>query len=151
MRSRRLLALLSLCVTPLLGVALLNPTPASGHSRSDRAAAVSTLLDWQRIAIDTVFVDGRMVVPPLPPTAPPAPVPVPVGTLFLGYTSLAVYDAVQEANHRDRSSSSAAIAAAAHDVLAHYLPNTQAMLDTAYARTLATLPASQTTTTAIGK
>jgi hypothetical protein len=145
MRSRRVLALLSLSVTPLLGVALLNPAPASGHSHSDRAAAVSTLLDWQRTAIDTVFVDGRIVVPPLPPTAPPAPVPVPVGSLFLGYTSLAVHDAVQEANHRGHSSSSAAIAAAAHDVLAHYLPNTQAMLDTAYAKTLATLPASQAT------
>src|SRR6476619_2102809 len=83
MRSRRVLALLSLCVTPLLGVALLHPAPASGDSRSGRAA-VSTLLDWQRIAIDTVFIDGRIVVPPLPPTAPPAPVPVPVGTLFLG-------------------------------------------------------------------
>ena len=59
-----------------------------------------------------------------------------MGTLFLGYTALAVNDAVQRAGHRSDATSAAAIATAAHDVLAHYLPNTQAKLDGALAATL---------------
>jgi hypothetical protein len=113
--------------------------PASAHvPHVERRAAFATLLDWQLIAIDTVYVDGRIVLPPVPDPAPAAgPVPVPVGTLFLGYTALAVNDAVQTAGHRRHASSSAAIATAAHDVLAHYLPNTQTLLDEALAATLA--------------
>ncbi len=90
-----------------IAVAALTATgpPASAHRTSDRPSAVSTLLDWQRIAIDIVYVDGRIVLPPVPSPAPaPGPVPVPVGTLFLGYTALAVDDAVEStgANARCR-------------------------------------------------
>lgn len=117
--------------------------PASAHGPADHASAVSTLLDWQRIAIDTVYVDGRIVLPPVPSPAPaPGPVPVPVGTLFLGYTALAVDDAVHAAGRRDRATQSAAIATAAHDVLASFLPNTRTTLDEALAATLTAIPDS---------
>jgi hypothetical protein len=117
--------------------------PALAHGPGDRARAVSTLLDWQRIAIDTVYVDGRIVLPPVPTPAPaPGPVPVPVGTLFLGYTALAVHDAVESAGSGDGAAESAAIASAAHDVLASFLPNTRTKLDEALATTLAAIPDS---------
>ena len=137
----RRLTLLSLAL--VLMTALLS-APASAHGSADRRAAVSTLFDWQLIAIDTVYVDGRIVLPPVPDPAPaPGPVPVPVGTLFLGYTALAVNDAVQRAGHRRHANSAAAIATAAHDVLAHYLPNTQTKLDDALEATLAAIPDSR--------
>ena len=89
------------------------------------------------IAVNTVYVDGRIVLPPVPDPAPdPGPVPIPVGTLFLGYTALAVNDAVQSGRPPSNASSAAAIATAAHDVLAHYLPNTQPKLDDALEATL---------------
>ena len=89
----RRLALLSLA---LVLMTALNPASASAQGPPDRGAAFSTLLDWQLIAVNTVYVDGRIVLPPVPDPSPdPGPVPVPVGTLFLGYTALAVNDAVQ--------------------------------------------------------
>lgn len=103
---------------------------------------MSTLLDWQLIALDAIFVDGRIVLPPVP-DPPPAPGPVPVGTLFLGDTALAVDDAVQRTGHRRHASRGAAIATAAHDVLAHYLPNTQTKLDDALETTLVAVPHSR--------
>jgi hypothetical protein len=143
MPVRRLLALMSVALLPLT---FLNaaPAPASSHGPRAQAAAVSTLLDWQLIAIDTIFVDGRIVLPPVPDPPPdPGPVPVPVGTLFLGYTALAVDDAVQRAGHRRHASRGAAIATAAHDVLAHYLPNTRTKLDDTLEATLAGIPDSR--------
>jgi hypothetical protein len=119
--------------------------PVSTHGPSDQTAgpaAIATLLDWQLLAIDTIYVDGRIVLPPVldpPPAA--GPVPIPVGTLFLGYTALAVHEAVQQADRRG-ASRSAAIATAAHDVLANYLPNTQAKLDGALLATLGAIPDS---------
>lgn len=137
----RRLALMSLA---LVLTTALNPAPALAQSPPDRRAAFTTLLDWQLIAIDTVYVDGRIVLPPIPDPAPtPGPVPIPVGTLFLGYTALAVNDAVLDAGHRGHASTAAAIAAAAHDVLAHYLPNTQTKLDDALEGTLEAIPDSR--------
>ena len=143
MPIRRLLALMCVALLPLTALNAAH-APAASHGPPARAESVSTLLDWQRIAIDTIFVDGRIVLPPVPDPPPaPAAVPVPVGTLFLGYTALAVDDAVQTAGHRRHASSGAAIATAAHDVLAHYLPNTQANLDEALETTLAAIPDSR--------
>ena len=137
---RRRLVLMTLALVLMTG---LTTAPVAAHSRGDRGAAFSTLLAWQLIAIDTVYVDGRIVLPPVPdPAPPPGPVPVPVGTLFLGYTALAVNDAVQRAGHHRHASSAAALATAAHDVLAHFLPNTQAKLDDALEATLADIPDS---------
>jgi hypothetical protein len=150
MRSRRLPALLSLALLPLASMTLLEPPAASGEGGGDQGAAVSTLLDWQLIAIDSIFVDGRIVLPPLPnPNPAPAPVPIPIGALFNGFTSLAVHDAAQRAEHRGRRASAAAIATAAHDVLVHYVPNTGATVDAALATTLAGLRESRAKTAGI--
>jgi hypothetical protein len=65
-----------------------------------------------------------------------------VGTLFLGYTALAVDDAVRTAGQRHHASQAAAIASAAHDVLAAFLPNTRPKLDEALTATLAAIPDS---------
>jgi hypothetical protein len=141
MAIRHRLALIILALVPLTA---LSSAPASAHGPVDRGAAFSTLLDWQLIAVDTVYVDGRIVLPPVPNPAPaPGPVPVPVGTLFLGYTALAANDAVERAGHRSHATSAAAIATAAHDVLAHFLPNTQTKLDDALEATLAAIPDSR--------
>jgi hypothetical protein len=143
MPFRRRLALISVALLPLTALNAAQ-APAASHDPPARAESVSTLLDWQRIAIDTIFVDGRIVLAPAPDPPPAAAaVPVPVGTLFLGYTALAVDDAVQRAGHRRHASSGAAIATAAHDVLAHYLPNTQTKLDEALEATLAGIPDSR--------
>jgi hypothetical protein len=146
MHLRPVLALTSLAVLALASTPAPTVASASGRGPTVQAegrAATTTLLDWQLITIDTIYVDGRMVLPPVPDPPPAAgPVPIPVGTLFLGYTALAVYDAVEQADRRGDASGSAAIATAAHDVLANYLPNTQAKLDDALLATLAGIPDS---------
>ena len=146
LRLRRAQALTSLALLALASMTAPTAASASGPSSSeqtDGSAATTTLLDWQLIAIDTIYVDGRIVLPPVPDPPPAAgPVPIPVGTLFLGYTALAVEDAVQRADRQGGASGSAAIATAAHDVLANYLPNTQTKLDDALAATLAGIPNS---------
>jgi hypothetical protein len=146
MHLRRVLALTSLATLALTSTPA--PTVASSSGRHptgqlEGMAATTTLLDWQLTAIETIYVDGRIVLPPVPDPPPAAaPVPIPVGTLFLGYTALAVNDAVQRADRRGGASTSAAIATAAHDVLANYLPNTQAKLDDALRATLDGIPNS---------
>lgn len=146
MRLRRVLALTSLTTLALASTTAATLASASGRSptvRTEGSAETTALLDWQLTAIDTIYVDGRMVLPPVPDPPPAAgPVPIPVGTLFLGYTALAVNDAVQRADRRGDASSSAAIATAAHDVLVNYLPNTQAKLDDALRATLTGIPDS---------
>lgn len=147
MHLRRVLALTSLTLLALAPTTVPTQASVSRHSSGEHAGGSSTmrtLLDWQLLAIDTVYVGGRIVLPPV--TDPPAaagPVPIPVGTLFLGYTALAVRDAVQRAGRGGAASSSAAIATAAHDVLANYLPNTQANLDQALQATLGAIPDSR--------
>lgn len=144
MHRRRGLALASLALILIAATTAPNLASASGHGhRHDASRATTTLLDWQLLAIDTVYVDGRIVLPPVPDPAPPAgPVPIPVGTLFLGYTALAVHDAVRH-THGHHASRSAAIATAAHDVLLNLLPNTQATLDAALQATLDGIPDSR--------
>ena len=48
--------------------------------------------------------------------------PVPAGPLYLGFTSLAVDDAVRTASGQPQVSAAAAAAVAAHDVLVAYFP-----------------------------
>lgn len=98
--------------------------PAQASATSSAGAAAAVAVAWQRTAIATVF-------PPVSPS------PIPVGTLYLGLTSLAMYDAVQRAQDRDRTSAVAAAAVAAHDVLAEYFPASTSDLDAALAASLA--------------
>jgi hypothetical protein len=88
------------------------------EERGVRAAQV--VLDWERIAFRTVYGE-----PPAPPTTP-----IPAGVPLLGFTSMAMYDAVRRSVQRDDSSEAAAAAAAAHGVLRTYFVSDRAMLDT---------------------
>ncbi len=66
--------------------------------------------------------------------------PVPVGVPLLGYTSTAMHDAVTSSLRRRDSSETAAVAVAAHDVLAHYVPAAIGDLDTRLTASLALVP-----------
>jgi len=82
------------------------------------------VLDWERVAFATVY----------PAT------PIPSGVPILGFTSMAIYDAALTSVQRGNSSETAAVAAAAHDVLAHYYPAAQASLDAQLTSSLAGVP-----------
>jgi hypothetical protein len=78
-----------------------------------RAGTVVT--DWNAIALRTVFTEAES--------------PIPSGALYLGFSSLAVYDAVRSARSCDcRANPVAAAAVAAHDVLVEYFPDSSANL-----------------------
>lgn len=87
----------------------------------------STVTDWAGIALSTVYPARS----------------VPDGALYLGFTSLAVYDAVRTAKREHPQhgwdSARAAAAVAAHDVLSEYFPGSSASLNTALADSLASL------------
>ena len=53
---------------------------------------------------------------------------LPIGAPILGFVSLAMHKAAQRSAHLGSSSESAAVARAAHDVLAHYFPGSAAKL-----------------------
>ncbi|WP_107773783.1 vanadium-dependent haloperoxidase [Nocardioides sediminis] len=125
MRSHRrslTLPALALC---LLAPALLGP-PVSGAAAPARHRTddASVVLAWERIAMATVY----------PAT------PIPSGVPILGFTSIAMYDAAKASARRSHSSETAAVATAAHGVLAHYVPTAKATLDTQLATTLAGVP-----------
>lgn len=127
MLRRSLISLLVAApVTAFLCVASPQATADPRHDRARESSRV--LLAWQRTAIRTIYTE------PVPPT------PVPVGVLFLGFTSLAMDDAVETAGHRHHTSASAAAAQAAHDVLLAYFPDSAANLQADLTATLADLP-----------
>ena len=88
-------------------------------------AGAGVALDWQRIALRTVFDEAKM--------------PVPAGALYLGFTSLAVDDAVGTAPEQSASASAAA-AQAAHDVLLAYVAASAPNLDAELTSSLAAVP-----------
>jgi hypothetical protein len=139
--SRFASATFCLALLPLLSVAPLSASAAPGarHGSGGGSDAV-TVLDWQLISLRTVYAESS------PPT------PIPVGTLYLGFTSLAIHGAVQEAKH-GHASVGAAAAQAAHDVLGEYFPASAANLAADLAATLAAIPDSsmETRGVAIGK
>lgn len=102
--------LLSLAVVAALALTGTLGAPATAHPGNGTDAGV--VVDWNRIAIRTVYTEGAT--------------PVPAGPLYLGFSSLAVHDAVTTAtDHRGghgRVSVVAAAAVAAHDVLVEYFP-----------------------------
>jgi len=114
--SRRLLG----AATALLAsvpLALTTTAPA----RAEGPDPVAVALDWQATAIATVPFS-------------------PAKGLYLGFTSKAVDKAVAASLRRERSSEAAAIAQAAHDVLAEYVPAARTTLDDRLAQTLAAVP-----------
>ena len=100
--------------------------PPAAARPASRHADAGIALDWQRTALRTVFTE--------------AATPVPAGPLYLGFTSLAVNDAVRTAGERRRASAAAAAAVAAHDVLIAYFPASAAKLDADLRTSLATVP-----------
>lgn len=123
---RRLCALATtVALTPTLLV--LTPPSATGAStegtpRADATAeSAQVVLDWERILMQTVY----------PAT------PIPSGVPLLGFTSVAMHDAVEKSMRMADSSETAAVARAAHDVLAHYFPASAATLDAHLATSLA--------------
>jgi hypothetical protein len=127
---RRSCALLS---TAALTAALLAAAPSAataaaapepGPADTPRVAKAQMLLNWERIALRTVYTD--------------AATPIPVGVPVLGFTSLAMHRAVQASLSRHRSSSErAAIVAAAYRVLQHYYPALRGKLGADRAASLA--------------
>jgi hypothetical protein len=110
-----------LVATPLSATA---KDTASDQWRADDSRA-SIALDWQRTALRTVFTD--------------VPTPIPASALYLGFTSLAVDDAVGAARG-ESASGSAAAAAAAHDVLLAYFPAAATSLNADLATSLSAIP-----------
>jgi hypothetical protein len=131
--SRRSVAVGSAALATTL---LIGPESIAAPRRLRKTSAEGgqAVLDWERIAFRTVYVDQT-------PTTP-----VPVGVPILGFTALAMYRAAQRSAHVGASSESAAVARAAHDVLAHYLPASAARLDGDLATTFAAIGASQSRT-----
>jgi hypothetical protein len=99
---------------------------ASDQLRAEDPGA-SIALDWQRTALRTMFVE------------PATPFPIPASPLYLGFSSLAVDDAVGTALGKGASASAAA-AVAAHDVLVAYFPASTTNLDADLTKSLAAVP-----------
>jgi hypothetical protein len=118
-RRRALAAAASVLLAPLLALPLARPADAA-------PLASSIAVTWQRVAIRTVYTEGG--------SAPP------VGTLYLAFTSLAVYDAAREGQRHGMHAAAAAVAQAAHDVLWEYFPGSRNNLDADLTASLAMVP-----------
>jgi hypothetical protein len=104
------------------------PAAAAGHSPAQVSGDPGVVLAWNAIAWRTIGVEGEK--------------PPPVAQLHLGMVSTAVYDAVVTAED-DGAASDVAAATAAHDVLGHYFPASQAALDADYDAWLGGVPESE--------
>ncbi len=135
---RRVLVMLSATVltVPLLGSGAHATVPRAGGAsartsagpQDDHIKAAEAAVAWQRIAVRTLWIE------PQPALAPP------VSSMYLTFTSLAVYDAAREAQRQGRVAATAAVARAAHDVLANYFPASKANLDADLAATMSRVP-----------
>jgi hypothetical protein len=122
--------LLTTAVSALLASLALSPVggpPAqSAVTRTSVAEPSGVVRDWERNLVDTVYTDNAT--------------PIPVGVLYLGFTSGAMLDGVERAR-KAHGSPSAAVAVAAHDVLTAYFPASTTELDGELAASLAGVPA----------
>lgn len=99
---RRTVVLGAALTAPL---AIWGPAPAAG---ARPGAPSSVAVDWQRIALRTVFLDAGN--------------PPPIGVHPLAFTSLAVHAAALATHGMGANAARAAVASAAHDVLVRYYP-----------------------------
>jgi hypothetical protein len=97
--------------------------PDARHLGREHVAS-QVLLDWETTSIRTIYAENAK--------------PVPVGALYLGFTSLAMDDAVRHA-HGGPAAEAASAAVAAHDVLAEYFSTSATALDADLATSLAAL------------
>lgn len=129
MQRQRTFITLSAATAVLLGASVgsgtgAGATTAQSSSESVRESSV-VVHDWERHAMRTIYAEAMQ--------------PIPIGMLYLGFTSLAMYDAVEEAHDEDGSAYAAA-AVAAHGVLTEYFPTSRATLDGNLADSLADVP-----------
>jgi hypothetical protein len=122
LRIPRAVVLASVVAGCVLGV---TAAPAAAHTPTAHESA-GTALDWQRTAQRTVYTE--------------AATPVPSSALYLGFTSLAMDDAVRASLGRRDVSAAAAAAVAAHDVLIEYFPASAANLNADLTASLAAIP-----------
>lgn len=105
----------------------------------------NVISDWDAISLNAIVVQGKKAS----------------AAVLFAYVDVAMYDAVTSINHEYRpfavrvnaphgASVDAAVIAAAHDVLVHYLPVEQAFLDAAKSASLAGIVDSQSKTDGIG-
>jgi hypothetical protein len=118
-RTGGLLGTAVLAVTLLAQPTTVGAAAAAGHDPE----SAQVVLDWERTAFRTVYTD--------------AATPIPVGVPVLGFTSLAMYRAVERSQQRGESSEAAALAPAPHDVLLAYYPAARSKLDADEATSLA--------------
>ena len=118
-------ALLAL-VTPPAARAQQLPVEGDRVRPGTSAESPQVVLDWERIVFRTVYTDGLS--------------PVPSGVPLMGFTSMAMHDAVEGSLRAHSSSETAAVAAAAHAVLVHYFPSAAPKLDADLVATLAGVP-----------
>ncbi|MGI5198938.1 vanadium-dependent haloperoxidase [Streptomyces sp. CA-288835] len=121
------------CATAM-AVATSTALVSTAQAAPRAAADPAVITDWNAIAVRTIFAEGQQ--------------PPPVGQLYLGFVSTAVYDAVaaidgrytpyaKQPRPRPHASSQAAAATAAYKVLSHYFPASQQALSSDYAASLA--------------
>ncbi len=130
--NRRVCALVTIAImtTPLASVvapASADRTNQPGRHSHDLEESAQVILDWERILMQTVY---------------PAK-PVPTGIPLLGFTSMAMYDAVDRSIDAGDSSETAAVATAAHDVLVHYFPAQQTALEGYLSASLASVASGE--------
>jgi hypothetical protein len=121
-------------VTIILGLLLLlafAPTSTAAAPASGAPAAGDVVNKWNAIAVRTIYAE-RLT-------------PIPSGQVYLGFVSAAVYDAVLADRARAneggvRPSMKAAVATAAHDVLAEYFADSASNLVADLDATLAAVP-----------
>jgi hypothetical protein len=130
--SRNRLRMLGIAIAAFVGV--LAPTVVSTAAVADRRpdADPAVITTWNEIAERTIFTENQT--------------PVPSSTLYFGFVSIAMYDAVVAieggykpylAQHRAQRHASSEIAAAtaAFTVLTHYFPNSADELRASYLAT----------------
>jgi hypothetical protein len=121
-------ALVTIGSTAVVVAGLAVPATTAAPPPAPLGPPSTTVTDWAGIALSTVYPARS----------------VPDGALYLGFTSLAVYDAVLTAKREHPRhgwvSARAAAAVAAHDVLAQYFPASAGTLDAALATSLGALP-----------
>ena len=134
--ATQIAAIIAVLVTSALWVGHSQATSTSDRRAESVSSATNAVLAWNAIMLRTVITNGQQ--------SPPA------SFVYGGYVQAAVYNAVvaieggyrayQSSLPRDPSASTeAAVATAAHDVLAHYFPLQQAALDADYAASLAAI------------
>jgi hypothetical protein len=121
----------------VLATAVLATSTLTAPTQASVTANPAVITRWSTIAARTIFTENAL--------------PVPSSTLYFGFVSLAVHDAVvaieggyeqylPQPRVRSRASSEAAAATAAYDVLRHYFPASAAGLATDYATSLDAVP-----------